>query len=416
MSSLKEKVINKSLKSEFSVIWKFFYNNAFAYVLLYLQNVLINKYMPSESLGHFSYGQTMLLLFTSVYSMEIYTAYLRYLGYVNEKDLLRLVRKILCIASVLFSVTVLIVFKEPLYIFFLACMWMRERLYFFRSKIDIDTYGKIKLFQYLLSILFLVTLLKVNLLNEKTMLAGIGVSYLLISFIYNFNSVAQNHAVLQDDKPFVERKELFRFVFPLSFNAIIVWLLGAADQMLIDNYLDSVTLTNYSVAFRIIGVIRIGVGVIMEYWPRFYFERMEKRDFVSVKQMKRLFLAVVGCLCFCSIFFVKPLYWVMGADKYIATSWMFCVLALAEMFRQWGSINLTFQSFVKNTTINVSCLAILGVSKFLLNLGWVKYFGVELLLFSMLACYVLYFGCGYYFGTRYERRYIKTCARIGERE
>ena len=82
---LKEKLTGNSLRSEFSVIWKFFYNNVIAYVLLYAQNVLINHYMPTESLGQYSYTQSLLILFTSIYSMEAYSAYLRFIGVTNEK-------------------------------------------------------------------------------------------------------------------------------------------------------------------------------------------------------------------------------------------------------------------------------------------------------------------------------------------
>ena len=89
-----KQIKNGSLKGEFGIVWKFFYNNLLAYILLYLQNVLINRYMPLESLGQFSYGQSMMILFSSVYSMEVYSAYLRFIGCNNEKELVGIVRKV----------------------------------------------------------------------------------------------------------------------------------------------------------------------------------------------------------------------------------------------------------------------------------------------------------------------------------
>ncbi|MDD4321761.1 MAG: hypothetical protein PHH31_09505 [Acidaminococcaceae bacterium] len=402
-----KQIKNGSLKGEFGIVWKFFYNNLLAYILLYLQNVLINRYMPLESLGQFSYGQSMMILFSSVYSMEVYSAYLRFIGCNNEKELVGIVRKVLFIASALFSVTVLIYFRLPLYILFFGYMWMRERLYFFRAKMDISTYGRIKIFQYLLSIFILFILIIFNGLNEKSMLVGISISYLAVSLVYNFNDKAKKIIKLEDDLPAVETKEIIRYALPLSFNAIVVWLLGAADQMLIDRYLDAMTLTYYSVGFRIINVIRIGTGVIMEYWPRFYFERMGRRDYSAVKIMHIIFMGVVAALCVGTIVFSKPLYWLMGASQYSDMRWMFSMLAAAELFRQWGSINITFQSYMKNTSINVLCLSVLGGIKLIINWMFIKEAGVSILFHTTLGCYFLYYMCSLYFGSWKERQYMK---------
>lgn len=397
----------RAIKGEFSVLYKFFYNNFFAYMLLYVQNVLINRYMPSESLGQFSYAQSMLIFFTSVYSMEVYSAYLRFIGFNSEKELLGLVRKILIIASALFSITVLFYFRMPLYILFFGYMWMRERLYFFRAKLDITTYGLIKIFQYALSIFFALVLIYFERLNEQSMLLGISVSYLAVSLIYSFNSKAKNSTDLKDNLPIVGIKEIISYALPLSFNAIAVWLLGAADQMLIHMYLDAVTLTYYSVGFRIISVIRIGTGVIMEYWPRFYFERMGRRDYSAVKTMHVLFLVVVALFSLGAIALSKPLYWLMGASQYSNMSWMFSVLAAAELFRQWGSINITFQSYMKNTSINVMCLSVLGGIKLIINWLFIKEGGVSILFHTTLGCYFLYYLCSLYFGSWKESQFIK---------
>ncbi len=404
---VKEKLTANSLNSEFAVIWKFFYNNVIAYVLLYAQNFIINRYMPTESLGQYSYTQSLLVLFISIYSMEAYSAYLRFIGVNNEKNLLKLVRKILFIASALFSITVFIFFDSPFYILFVGYMWMRERLYFFRSKMDITTYGRIKILQYAFSIVLIIGLVVTHLLDHKTVLIAIGVSYIFVSVLYTFNSKAKKITVESDDLPDVNTKEIIKYALPLSFNAIVVWILGAADQMLIDNYMDALTLTYYSVGFRIINVIRIGVGVIMEYWPRFYFERMEKKEFQAVRTMKILFLVVVTVLCLGTVFLSKPLYIIMGASKYVDMRWMFCYLAIAEMFRQWGSIIITYQSFMKNTSINVICLSVLGASKFVFNWLTIRNLGVNILFYSTLACYFLYFLASMYFGYYKEKRYMR---------
>ena len=330
------------------------------------------------------------------------------LGLLMKKKLLKRVRQILFIASVLFSITVFAFFESPFYILFVGYMWMMERLYFFRSKMDITTYGRIKIMQYAFSIFFIGGLIVTKLLNHQTVLIVIGLSYVVVSVLYTFNSKAKRITAVEDDLPQVKTGEIVKYALPLSFNAIVVWVLGAADQMLIDNFMDPLTLTYYSVGFRIINVIRIGVGVIMEYWPRFYFERMEKREYSAVRIMKILFLGVVTVLCLGTVIFSKQLYWLMGASKYADMRWMFCYLAIAEMFRQWGAILITYQSFMKNTSINVICLSVLGFAKFIANWFTINSMGVNVLFYSTLICYFLYFLASMYFGFYRERKYMKS--------
>lgn len=398
---------NNSLKGEFCVIWKFFYNNAFAYILLYIQNYLINRYMPLESLGQFSYMQSLLVLFASMYSMEVYSAYLRFVGINNEESLRKLIRRILIIASALFGITILAFLESPFYILFVGYMWMRERMFFFRAKLDITTYGRIKMIQYLFSILALIILFNMNILDHETLLLAMGMSYVLVSIVYTFNDKARRITQTEDFLPLINNKEIVNYALPLSFNAIVVWLLGAADQMLIDKYIDSLTLTYYSVAFRIIGVIRIGVSVIMEYWPRFYFERMEAKDYDAVKTMKKIFLLFITILCLGTVFLSKYIYIIMGASEYVDMCWMFMYLALAEMFRQWGAVLITFQSFLKNTSINIVSLSLLGIIKFITNYLIIESVGVNILLYSTLICYACYFCIALYYGSYREMRYMR---------
>lgn len=398
---------NSTLKGEFFVIWKFFYNNVFAYILLYAQNYLINRYMPLESLGQYSYTQSLLVLFASMYSMEVYSAYLRFVGINNEKTLRKVIRRILIVASALFGITILLFFDSPFYILFVGWMWMRERMFFFRAKLDITTYGRIKIIQYVLSIISIGILLKINRLDHETLLMSMGVSYLFVATIYTFNNKAKESANDEYSLPLIKSKEIVNYALPLSFNAIVVWILGAADQMLIDKYMDSLTLTYYSVAFRIIGVIRIGVSVIMEYWPRFYFERMDRQDYDAVKTMKKIFLVVITVLCLGTVIFSKYIYFFMGAADYVDMCWMFMYLAFAEMFRQWGAVLMTFQSFMKNTYINVISLAALGGCKLVVNWLMIEDEGVNILFWSTIICYFCYFVLSIYYGKYKEIEYMR---------
>ena len=411
ISAIKKKISKNHLITELKIIRLFFYSNIFGYILLYIQNVLINRYMPAPSLGRYSYSQSMLVLFITTYSMEVYSIYLRCIDYNNEKELLKKIRQILLVASVLFCITVVIYFKSPLYCLFFGYAWMHERLYFFRAKMDISTYGHIKISQYILSIICIIILIKLKILNENSLLICIGASYIIISIIYTFNNHARQMKCMETNLPVVKIKDIITYALPLSFNAIVVWVLGAADQMLISRYLDSLTLTYYSVGFRIINTIRIGTGVIMEYWPRFYFVNMEKKEYGTIKVMYMIFAGLVIVLCLGSVICSKQLYWAMGAKQYADKSWMFSILAIAEMFRQLGSINMTFQTYMKNNAINIICLSALGGIKLMVNWINVSSKGAIILFQTTLICYFLYFCCSLYFGCLKEKQYLKVTSK-----
>jgi O-antigen/teichoic acid export membrane protein len=336
--------------------------------------------------------------------MEAYSTYLRFWGYYDDKRLIQIVRRVLLVASILFSITVILFFDSVAYILFFAFLWVQERLYFFRAKVDIKTYGRIKILQNILITLFTTALIFSRLITYKNVLLAYGFSYLIVAIIYNIIGGKSTKYDVKS-KPLVV-KDIFKYSMPLSFNAVVVWLIGAADQVLINQYLDTMTLTNYSVAFRLLGVVRLATGVIMEYWPRFYIERIEKRQSIAIQKMRNLFCAYIIIISVGTALFSGVLYYIMGASSYSGTKWIYVALSIAEIFRIIGSINMTFLSYKNNTSINVICLSVISVTKFLINMLLIHSYGVEVLLLTTLIGYVVYFGLSIYFGRLPEKRFL----------
>lgn len=409
MKQFNKRLLSES-KSEFKVIYHFFEKNIIVYILMYIQNYLINMYMPSTELGSYSYHQSLLILFVSIYSMEVYSSYLRFVGFRNDRSLLKINRCILTMASVLFILTVIIGLKNWFFIFFLGYMWIRERIYFFRAKMDLRIYGRIKILQYLVTTLYVCLLIYTDKLTSNLLLFGIGAIYCMISVIYNINGSAKRLTYNEDDNkhPDASVKDIMQLSFPLAINAIVVWLLSAADQMLIDKYIDTMTLAYYSVALRNVNVIRLCLSIIMEYWPRFYFENIEKNNFMKVKLIKSVVLTATVILCLLMLLCSGIIYWLMGSGKYMDTKWMFELLIIGSGFQTIASVFMTFQTYMKHTAIYVVCLGVLSTVKFLFNWKYIHTYGVEFLLYSTVACYFAYFICSLYWGWYKERKYMRS--------
>lgn len=66
---------------------------------------------------------------------------------------------------------------------------------------------------------------------------------------------------------------------------------------------------------------------------------------------------------------------------------------------------MTFQSYIKNNSINVICLSFLGGVKLFINWMNIENKGVFILLNSTCLCYLIYFFCSIYFGCFKERQF-----------
>lgn len=398
------------LEEERNILQNFFQTNFVVYIFMYFQNFLINKYMPSKELGLFSYYQSILILFTGIYSLEIYSSYLRFIGFQSDKSLLKVNRGILFAATLLFVITIIVFFKSWYFILFAGYMWMRERIYFFRAKLDIKNYGRIKILQYFLSTLYVVVLIMIKKMSCDLLLLGIGISYCLVALIYNSNSSANEITDKKNVKqlPAAKLKDVLQISSPLAINVIVTWLLHAADQMLINEYLNINALTQYSVALRNISIVSLCISIVMEYWPRFYFENMENLCFDKIKIMKRIFFGGVVFLEITMAASSGLLYKIMGAAQYTDTKWMFVLLLVGNCFQTLASINMTFQTYMKNTSSYVICLSVLSIAKFIVNYKFILRGGIFLLLVTTAICYFLYFLCSLYFGYYKEKTYMKV--------
>lgn len=397
------------LGDERKVLLGFVQTNLGVYLFMYVQNYLINRFMPNAELGMFSYYQSLLILFAGIYSMESYSSYLRFVDFQSDKSLLRINRIILIIASLALSLTVILFFESWYLVLFVGYMWFRERVYFFRAKLDIATYGRIKILQYLLSTLYVILLIGTKRMSCNLLLAGIGGSYCLVAAIYNCNYSSR---IITDNNnkknlPSVKIKDILQISFPLAVNSIVTWLLHSADQMLINKFLDVSILTQYSVALRNISIINLCISIIMEYWPRFYFENMEKGCFKKIRVMKRIFIAGIIFLEVSMAVCSGVVYQIMGAGQYIDSKRMFVLLLAANCFQTLASINMTYQTYMKNTSLYVICLSILSILKYVTNYKFIIKCGINFILITTVICYFLYFLCSIYWGCVKERQYMK---------
>lgn len=392
---------NKDLK----IVMQFVQGNFLVYILMYLQNLLINTSLSPFDLGKYSYYQSLFVVILPVFSLTIYSSHLRFLGFVDVNRLLNLIRKVLAIASVMFGILALVVWAEWRFIPFAGFIWFNEQLYYFRSLSRIWLYSAMKFVQHIILICSFGILLLLQQANHEMLLFIMGLAYILTYAI--FFRARQSCIIEQQTTEDYCRKEIFAYCVPGAVSIVAMYILSAGDQMFINVYLSSFDLADYAVAFRTLILIQLFTAFFMEYWPRFYFERAAKRNYSYIKKMGLGFKAAIASFSVACILFADPIYYIMGVKAYIGQStWIFSMLVFGEIFRVFGSINMTYRSYSKESIYNVYILGGLGISKLAVNYLFVEQYGIAILVYTTVGCYVAYWIMSYLFSVRAEKRYM----------
>lgn len=392
---------NKDMK----VVVQFAHGNVAVYILIYLQAVIINKSLSPFDLGKYSYYQSLLILILSVVSLTIYTAHLRFLGFVDTKKLFKLIRKVLIIAALLYIGIVLVLWNTWEFVPFAAFMWFNEQLYYFRSLTRIRLYTTMKCIQYVILIVLLGVLILSQHATYKMLLLSMGMAYFL-TYVLFYNE-RKKCTIEQRGQEEYNVKEIFGYCAPGAASVVSLYLLASVDQIFIDKYLLPSDLSSYAMALRILTVIQLLTAVFMDYWPRFYFERATERDYGNIIKMRFLFKGAIIIFSGICILLVIPIYYVMGARAYIGQStWIFSILAFGEIFRVAGSINMTYRSFTKESIYNVAILGGLGLIKLLINYLSIERYGLIILVSTTVGSYIAYWIISNFISLRTEKDYM----------
>jgi O-antigen/teichoic acid export membrane protein len=363
--------------------------------------------LSPTDLGKYSYYLSLLTVILSVMSLTIYGAYLRFLGFVNTKKLIRFAKLVLIIATIGYSIVVIILWKKLAFIPLLGIIWFNEELYFFRSLSRIRLYTMMKFTRRVLVILLLLLFFIIDSINFEKMIFLTGLTYLTTYLVFRFFRSESDVHIIQKES--FKRKDILKYSMPGAVSVLSLYFLASADQVFINSYLTPLDLSNYAMALRTLAVIKLFSAVFMDYWPRFYYEKAKEKSHVEIKKMGLLFkVSIIAFSVFC-IAVASPIYILLGAKAYIGQSTLiFSVLVFSEIFRVFGSINMTFRSFTKESIYNVTILGLLGLMKIGVNFLFIEKYGLTILLLSTITSYILYWLISIFVSVRAEKLYMSV--------
>lgn len=397
---------NKDMK----IVKLFVQGNIFVYILIYVQTVLINTGLSPYDLGKFSYHQSLFMVIISVISLTIYSSHLRFLGFVDTNKLLNLIRKVLTIATFLFVVIVLVIWGEWRFIAFAGLMWFNEQLYYFRSLSRIKLYTAMKFIQHTIMICFIGVLLILKQANYETILLATGLTYIAAYAL--FYRKRKKCPIEKQVKEEFSTKDIFKYCAPAAGTVVSLYMLAAADQILINAYLLPSDLSDYAMAFRTLLIIQLFTSFFMDYWPRFYFENAPNRNYGYIKKMGFGFKTAITVFSVLCILLAVPIYYIMGAQAYVGQSVViFSLLVFGEIFRVFGSINMTYRSFKKQAIYNLTILGGLGVIKLIIGYLFIEEYGITILLYTTVGSYITYWVLSYFLSVRAEKKFMLSNER-----
>lgn len=394
---------NKDVK----ILSMFAKGNIFVYAIVYIQAVIINSKLDPINLGKYSYYLSLLTVILSTTSLSIYGAHLRFLGFVDKEKLMKFIKMVLIFATIIYLSVVLIIWKNWYYVPLVALIWFNEELFYFRSSTKVKLYTGMKFTQHIIIIIIFYILLLMGDVDYNILILITGIAYFLTYLVFKpFQVKLDIDYVAEDD---FSRKEVLKYSLPGAISALSIYFLASADQIFINSYLTMIDLSNYAMALRMIAIIQLFTAVFMDYWPRFYFEKANMKSYKEINSMGLLFKTAILIFSIVCIIVASPIYFMMGARAYVGQSTIiFSVLVFSEIFRVFGSINMTYRSYTKESVYNVSILAILGVFKIGINFLFIEQYGLIVLLATTLISYILYWLISIFVSVKAEKKYMQS--------
>lgn len=407
MINLKKFKTNPVINNHFRNFKGFITGGVLAIVLGYVGNYLINKNLSKEDLGLFSYYYNLLTLLTTIFSLNIYTSYLRFNNDIYDTSALkRIIKRTSVISTIALSLVTYLISKNFFLVLFSLLILFNERIYFFRSEKKISKMNWTKYISSIFLIIFLLINIKTHNLTFDKALFSYGVSYficIIFAFVFfdkKINNTINNHGET------LNIKIILKYSIPASLTGVVLWISHVSDQIIMKEFLSLTELGTYAISYRIIVVIQIFTSLFLLYYPMLYFEEAVNKNYKVIKKIRFGFILILFFFTLSLILFRKNVYIVLGATKYLEFTNIFIFLVIAEFIRIVSGLFLTYRSFTLQTWYSFFSIGIPSIIQFVLNFIFIPKYGLYFAAITQIMSSILYFSITYFFAIIPEKQYF----------
>mgnify|MGYP000844600231 FL=1 len=363
---------------------------------------LVNKLLEPAEMGRYSYYKSIFELLYAILSINIYSAYLRFNLNGENRKLTRLVLTIVLLATVLLAIIIGFTLKCIFCSLFSLIILYNERMYYFRSLLEIRKLNWIRISPALitLSIIYFTSFVYNNQLDATTIFLAYGIGYSFVLFFFKKN----NYKI--DDSQ-VSVKNILAYSIPSVGLIIVDWVLNLSSQILIKEYFSFAELSYYAVAQRLLLVVKLFSGLFLMFYPMLYFKEIKKKNHSFISKARGLMLITIFLIIILFFVFSKYIYNLMGAGSYLSHQSIFKVLLFSEFFKVASSIFGLFLSYKIQTYKNLIILSIGSIINVILLLLFLHQYGLMVAAYSNLIANIIICILYYFHSYRLEIKYLK---------
>jgi O-antigen/teichoic acid export membrane protein len=201
-------------------------------------------------------------------------------------------------------------------------------------------------------------------------------------------------------------RELFQYLFPLTFHVIGIVIISSADKFFISKMISLQGVGIYNIACTVGMVIAVLHDSLLKAWNPFFFEEIHRDDHtVNIKIVRFIYLYFT-CSIFVVLLFVWLLPWVFPLlinEKFSDALPLIPIIAFGYTIMGARNIVAGYLYHAYKTNIIASLSIMAGCINIGLNYFLIQHHGLYGAAESMLLSYIFLFLATLYFANRYNR-------------
>ncbi len=317
---------------------------------------MINKTLTPVEMGKYAFIYSLVPLLTP---FLFFCAPQSYLRFHQDHSISVHLRKFL-LPAVYFAVACLIgiiyYYTRCWYaVLYAAFPIFTEKTYLLRCQMNTMKFNILRCVELFVPLCGILVLKHFYTLNANLLLLLYGLGY-LTSYLFRASRMNQNP---------VEKKKVVQYLWPTVFTAVLGMFITNSAVILTKHYFGYEAAGGMGVATKALMFTNSMFTLFLMFFPMIYVREAEKGNIRLIVIYRRIIMLTALCACAFFAIFHKLVYWVIGAEGYVAQSGLFCWLLLVSFFNFTADIYWLYFSFEiktwKSTLLKLaSCLIIFG--------------------------------------------------------
>ena len=192
-------------------------------------------------------------------------------------------------------------------------------------------------------------------------------------------------------------KYALKISVPLVFHLCAIYLLSAADKIMITKFISSEANAMYSVAYTISLIVSLLWSSMNNAWSPWAYDKMEKKDFDSLFNISKIYTLFFILIVFIFMLITPELLLIVGGREYISAKYVMPPVMIGYVFQFIYSLYVNIEFYhkkQKNIAIGTIIAAIINI---ILNFIFIPKFGYISAVYTTLIGYFCLFIIHYLF-------------------